>query len=903
LLFISVKFIFGLFENKFYRNKSMCDKGKTTLDYTIRPDSCPANTGTGIPVPVVVSPERLEIIKPCNSNGTFVLLKPCDGSMGGCGAIPENCMVPCSSSNLTTVETQTKNAEYFKLRVEEGEKCMLRKDLMKTYYLEKTNKKLFVKVSEKRYQTCEGKHLTTFVHITDSHIIQPGDPARPSFLSIFVETLPKRLADSFRPYEAFSCQVQESMVRQINAVARGPHLGQKFEFIQSTGDNTDSQSFSEIANFINLLDGKKVVPNPVEENYVGVQDNYPSLAYSYFYHPDCPPVFGGQQLPLDRYKTQFGYPDFPDILEAASKHFQAEGLKTKWYTCCGSHDVTKMGQYSLGYYAMFTLLDSIATGNIPGLDSMLIEALTPVQATAFIEALKNQKPDQILSILNQSLLRPVPQSSKRTQFNINDFIRVHFNTTSIPGPVGHGFKQDNIDNQTLYFTYPISNKIDAFVLNSCNFSGNLVNDELASQGGIGRNMLLWLETSFIKISSSYYNTQGQLVETNNEDKLAILFCHHTIETMNNVFSDPSITFDNDPQKITGEEFCNFIWRFPNVIALINGHEHRNKVTAFPDPSGKTQGFWEINTASHIDYPQQSRILEIADNGDDTLSIYSTMVNHAGPADSGRGEFVKPRSCCPSNTHSRCEDNCEQSSCNLSSEQSRCDTECEDTSYSKPSCSLSASSASHDDSISRNSLSASNYVTESECYSPETSRDDTEYYRSGFNSVSSISISSSVKERRNKVKSKYFDCSDSCSKSSRDSRDSSYSDPQSSKSQSSSLSESQSSSLSESQSSRDSRGTRESNEPSYSKDSRDSSNSRESKNCSEECYTDCKTKCKEEYTIEEIASISRELAYNDPFITNKFGDGENRTGTRKDRNIELLIPNPLSRCKRKCEKRC
>jgi len=46
----------------------------------------------------------------------------------------------------------------------------------------------------------------------------------------------------------------------------------------------------------------------------------------------------------------------------------------------------------------------------------------------------------------------------------------------------------------------------------------------------------------------------------------------------------------------------------------------------------------------------------------------------------------------------------------------------------------------------------------------------------------------------------------------------------------------------------------------------------------------------------MASISRELSYNDPFIVNKFDDAENRTGTPKDRNVELLIYNPLKRNK-------
>ena len=36
-------------------------------------------------------------------------------------------------------------------------------------------------------------------------------------------------------------------------------------------------------------------------------------------------------------------------------------------------------------------------------------------------------------------------------------------------------------------------------------------------------------------------------------------------------------------------------------------------------------FWEVNTASHIDWPQQSRLAEIADNRDGTLSVIVTIV--------------------------------------------------------------------------------------------------------------------------------------------------------------------------------------------------------------------------------------------------------------------------------------
>ena len=64
---------------------------------------------------------------------------------------------------------------------------------------------------------------------------------------------------------------------------------------------------------------------------------------------------------------------------------------------------------------------------------------------------------------------------------------------------------------------------------------------------------------------------------------------------------------------------------PHVIAFVAGHTHENRVKAFKRGAG---GFWGIETASEIDWPIQSRLLEIMDNRDGTLSIFGTLVDHA-----------------------------------------------------------------------------------------------------------------------------------------------------------------------------------------------------------------------------------------------------------------------------------
>ena len=70
-------------------------------------------------------------------------------------------------------------------------------------------------------------------------------------------------------------------------------------------------------------------------------------------------------------------------------------------------------------------------------------------------------------------------------------------------------------------------------------------------------------------------------------------------------------------------------KYPNFIAYVVGHIHENEVTPHRARNGET-GFWEIATASELDWPQQGRLIELMDNRDGTLSIFGTVVDTAAP---------------------------------------------------------------------------------------------------------------------------------------------------------------------------------------------------------------------------------------------------------------------------------
>ena len=61
----------------------------------------------------------------------------------------------------------------------------------------------------------------------------------------------------------------------------------------------------------------------------------------------------------------------------------------------------------------------------------------------------------------------------------------------------------------------------------------------------------------------------------------------------------------------------------------DGHTHHDGVISHRRP-GTSTGFWEVNTASHVDWPQQSRLIDVMDNGSGTLSIFGTILDTAAP---------------------------------------------------------------------------------------------------------------------------------------------------------------------------------------------------------------------------------------------------------------------------------
>ena len=77
----------------------------------------------------------------------------------------------------------------------------------------------------------------------------------------------------------------------------------------------------------------------------------------------------------------------------------------------------------------------------------------------------------------------------------------------------------------------------------------------------------------------------------------------------------------------GESILSLLDAHPRVIAAMAGHTHRNSI----EPRN---GYWLINTASLIDYPQQARALRVLRTAGGGVAIQTWMLDHTGSEPAG-----------------------------------------------------------------------------------------------------------------------------------------------------------------------------------------------------------------------------------------------------------------------------
>jgi metallophosphoesterase (TIGR03767 family) len=315
----------------------------------------------------------------------------------------------------------------------------------------------------------------------------------------------------------------------------------------------------------------------------------------HYWHPDGVPdgAAGGDDL----FRRGPGFPRVPGLLGAAIRPFTATGLSIPWFTAHGNHDGLVAGNFP-----PTGLLNRVATG------SWKVLAPTTPRAKSLVNRLLTGRAlSPALAGLVPGLLpgRRVTADPARRLVKRADVVAAHFHTTG--SPVGHGFTAENRVDGTAYYVVDAPGATGAAPIRMVVL--DTVNENGEADGSLDARQFAWL------------------LETLDAEptRPTMIVSHHTGDTMGNRL----FGFSGGFRRVVGKTVIAALLARPQVILWVNGHTHENTVT--PRRRQGDGGFWEITTASHIDWPQQIRTIEVVDNGDDTLSVFGTIVDSAADA--------------------------------------------------------------------------------------------------------------------------------------------------------------------------------------------------------------------------------------------------------------------------------
>jgi hypothetical protein len=491
--------------------------------------------------------------------------------------------------------------------------------------------------------------LAYFGQLSDFQLADEESPARVEF----IDTGP--FSAAWRPHEATNPHVDDAMIRQLNAfsaaspVADGAGAQSAMDFTIATGDNSDSQQLNEAEWVRTLLEGGPLNPgsgvpaaqsgDPLctalgtaglitdgadPQKYTGVQDFDDFTPSGQYYDPDDP---------LGNYA---GWPEYPGLMDRAQEPFDAAGLAVPSYIAIGNHDGLVQGNAAAngGY-------EKVATGCVKPLNPVVADPGGLQQGLAALTEIADlNNLQEVLDSLAEDpgVIGLVPNDPKRQFVSKEQYRQVYLDGTQDDG---HGFgfvdpaELEASDGAASYYSFSPKPGLRLIHLDTVS-EGGVIGP--SADGNVDDPQFQWLD--------------GELQEATEADELVVLFSHHAITSMlaesvpdeaappctgappvppasGHDFNPGCDVDPRDSQPVHGTaDMTALLHQYPHVVAWVAGHSHVNAVEPYPNPDPQKGGFWSVRVAAEADWPQQTRMLELFDNEDGTLSLFGTIVDHA-----------------------------------------------------------------------------------------------------------------------------------------------------------------------------------------------------------------------------------------------------------------------------------
>jgi metallophosphoesterase (TIGR03768 family) len=443
--------------------------------------------------------------------------------------------------------------------------------------------------------------LLSFFTITDIHISDKESPAQPLYVGWSASFGPTANSSAYSPVQLASTHVLDAAVQTINAL----HKKTPLDFGIALGDATNNCQYNELRWYIDVLDGKVIAPSSGANVGAGTIDY--------------------------------------------QKPYQAAGLDPSipWYQVIGNHDQFWMGSAfedakTIAAHTLDTVINMALGGPASGAIDRTGYYMGVIDGADPLGAVIQSGPEQDFSTPPKIVPDPGRHSLATPTSSSLNWIQEFFNTSSTP--VGHGFNLVDPALPSDFACYSFMPKPDIpikiIVLDdTCKGAGQ----PNYAAGSLDQLRIDWLK--------------AELQAGQDQNQLSIIAAHIPFNTYRNLVSDPALVASSPPfmslfipapiggatSLVYDATLLAMLQGYPNLIMWISGHRHMNTVTPQIHPTDPTLSFWEVETASLRDFPQQLRTFNLYRNTDNTISIVITNVDTAvsaqSPATTSRGNAV------------------------------------------------------------------------------------------------------------------------------------------------------------------------------------------------------------------------------------------------------------------------